>query len=125
MRACVLALAALLSLSLAGCWNGDEPPPYRTTAGGNPRQGAVVIASYGCGACHVIPGIHAAQGMVGPPLLYMSRRTMIAGEVPNTPENMIRWIKDPQSVEPGTAMPKLGLTDQQARDVAAYLYTLR
>ncbi len=99
--------------------------PHRVATGGNARRGATVIVAYGCGACHVIPGIHAANGMVGPPLMYMSRRTMIAGELPNTPENMVRWIKNPPSVEPGTAMPRLGLTDQQARDVAAYLYTLR
>jgi cytochrome c1 len=63
--------------------------------------------------------------MVGPPLDFFSRRTMIAGELPNTPDNLVRWIENPPSVEAGTAMPKLGLSDEQARDVAAYLYTLR
>jgi cytochrome c1 len=72
----------------------------------------------------VIPGIHAANGLVGPPLYFFSRRTMIAGELPNTPDNLVRWIMNPPSVEPGTAMPDLGLSDQQARDAAAYLYTL-
>jgi cytochrome c len=81
--------------------------------------------SKGCGSCHVIPGIHNAKGLVGPPLMFFSRRTMIAGELPNSPENLVRWLKDPPSVEPGTAMPDLGLTDKQAQDVAAYLYTLR
>lgn len=63
--------------------------------------------------------------MVGPPLLWFARRTFIAGELPNTPANLIRWVRNPPSVEPGTAMPVLGLDEQQARDVAAYLYTLR
>jgi cytochrome c1 len=58
-------------------------------------------------------------------LYFFSRRTYIAGELPNTVENLVRWVKDPPAVEPGTAMPKLGLSDQQALDVAAYLYTLR
>jgi cytochrome c1 len=62
--------------------------------------------------------------MVGPPLLYFSERTFIGGEVPNTPDNLVQWIRSPQSIEAGTAMPTLGLSDQQARDVAAYLYTL-
>ncbi len=126
MRWSVIAVAAVLAMGCVGCRSGgDVVHPYRVATGGNAHRGATVIAAYGCGACHLIPGIHAANGMVGPPLMFMSRRTMIAGELPNTPENMVRWIKDPPSVEPGTAMPRLGLTDQQARDVAAYLYTLR
>jgi cytochrome c1 len=77
-----------------------------------------------CGACHTIPGIDGARGQVGPPLMYFSHRTFIAGELPNKPENLVRWVTSPQAVEPHTAMPNLGLTNQQARDVAAYLYTL-
>jgi len=99
--------------------------PYRVATGGNAGDGRKVIQSAGCGACHTIPGIHAANGELGPPLNSFSRRTMIAGEVPNTPDNLIRWIENPPSVESGTAMPNLGLDDQQARDAAAYLYTLR
>mgnify|MGYP001544976079 CR=1 FL=1 len=84
-----------------------------------------MIEQYGCGSCHTIPGVRNARGLVGPPLLWWSRRTFIAGEVPNTPENLVHWIRSPRSVEAHTAMPTLGLSDQQARDVAAYLYTLR
>jgi cytochrome c1 len=84
-----------------------------------------VIGLKNCGSCHTIPGIQGARGAVGPPLYFFSRRTMIAGELPNTPENLVHWIRSPQSVIPGNAMPDLGLTDTQARDVAAYLYTLR
>lgn len=84
-----------------------------------------MIVAKGCGSCHTIPGIYTARGLVGPPLMFFSRRTMIAGELPNTPDNLVRWIRDPKLVEPGTAMPDLGLTDREARDVAAYLYTLR
>lgn len=93
--------------------------------GGDAGRGAALIASYRCGSCHTIPGIRAANGVVGPPLYFFSRRTEIAGELPNTPENLILWVRNPQSVEPRTAMPALGLDEQQARDIAAYLYTLR
>ena len=108
-----------------GCTGGQALLPYQVMNGGNPQHGRQVIQEKGCGACHTIPGIASARGVVGPPLMFFSRRTMIAGELPNSPDNLIRWIKDPKLVEPGTAMPDLGLSDQEARDVAAYLYTLR
>lgn len=119
----VVLLAA--SLSLAGCSGGKVTRPYNVALNGDPQHGKQLIQEYGCGACHMIPGIRAARGVVGPPLMFFARRTMIAGELPNSPANLVRWIEDPKSVEPNTPMPKLGLTDQQARDVAAYLYTLR
>ena len=98
---------------------------YSIAARGDARHGKQLIQSSGCGACHMIPGIHEARGLVGPPLLLFGRRTMIAGELPNSPGNLALWIQHPRSVEPGTAMPDLGLTTDQAQDVAAYLYTLR
>jgi cytochrome c2 len=125
MKAHVLLAAALPIVLLVGCTGGRETPPYRVATGGNARDGRKVIQSAGCGACHMIPGIHAANGELGPPLNSFSRRTMIAGELPNTPDNLVRWIENPPSVESGTAMPNLGLSDKQARDAAAYLYTLR
>jgi cytochrome c2 len=98
---------------------------YQPAMSGNPAEGEALIQSYGCGSCHVIPGIRTARGMVGPPLFYYSRRTIIAGELPNTPENLEAWIESPVAIEPGTAMPNLGVTGKQAQDIAAYLYTLR
>lgn len=94
-------------------------------AGGDAHRGAKLIAGIGCGACHAIPGIEGAEGKVGPPLEGVGERVFIAGVLPNTPENMIAWIKAPQAIVPGNAMPDLGLSDAQARDIAAYLYTLR
>lgn len=111
-------------LLLISCNSNMFVEPYTPTVGGNPHAGVKVMESYGCGACHTIPGVHAAYGDIGPPLAALGRRTMIAGEMPNTPDNLVHWLEDPPSIENGTAMPKLGLTDQQARDVAAYLYTL-
>jgi len=88
-------------------------------------RGRALIFEKGCGACHVIPGIRGALGLVGPPLLWWSRRTMIAGQLPNTPANLARWIQAPQLVEPNTAMPTLGLSEEQSQDIAAYLDTLQ
>jgi cytochrome c2 len=116
--------AAMAGVLLFGCVRTPtrEPPPQ--VPGGDPGRGAELISSYGCGSCHVIPGIRDADGTVGPPLTDFSDRGYIAGELPNNGDNLIRWIMDPRDVEPGTAMPDLGLTESQARDVAAYLFTL-
>lgn len=110
---------------VAGCRGGQQTKDYAVSAGGNARRGRELIQAYGCGSCHTIPGIYTARGMVGPPLVFFSRRTMIAGELPNSPDNLVHWIRNPKAVEPGTAMPNLGLTDFDAHDVAAYLYTIR
>jgi cytochrome c len=126
LRAVAFALAsASILLSTTGCNDGQATTGYTVSSIGNPAHGKQLIEGYGCGGCHVIPGVHAARGMVGPPLLYFSQRTMIAGELPNTPPNLVRWIENPKAVEPHTAMPDLGLTEDQAYDIAAYLYTLR
>lgn len=121
----MVTVAALVCV-LGGCHGApEESEPYRVHVNGDPGRGRQVIADVGCGACHVIPGIRPAVGLVGPPLLWWSRRTYIAGELPNTPDNLVRWMRSPKSIQPRTAMPAVGLDEQQARDVAAYLYTLR
>jgi cytochrome c1 len=122
-----LLIAACLGLAAAAC-RGNNPEvalAYSVPVGGDPLRGRAVIEQFDCGSCHTIPGVRGARGLVGPPLLWFSRRTFIAGELPNTPENLVRWVRAPEAVEPATAMPTVGLSDQQARDVAAYLYTLR
>jgi len=88
-------------------------------------RGRAAIERYGCGTCHTIPGVDNASALVGPPLTGIADRMILAGELPNTPENMIRWIREPQNVETNTLMPNLGVTERDARDIAAYLYTLR
>jgi cytochrome c1 len=87
--------------------------------------GKQLIVTYGCGSCHIIPGVSTANGLVGPPLEHLARRVYLAGEVPNSADFLVRWIEVPQAIEPGTAMPNLGVTEGQARSIAAYLYTLR
>jgi cytochrome c len=103
-----------------------ESPPasQQAVAGGDARRGARLIPQYGCGSCHAIPGVSGAEGGVGPPLTRFAERAYIAGALRNEPVALVRWIRFPQHVEPGTAMPDLGVTEQHARDIAAYLYSL-
>jgi putative membrane protein len=115
-------LLPILATLLGSCRDRE---PVQRVPGGEVQQGKQAIAAYGCGSCHVIPGVRQAEGLVGPPLTGFARRSYIAGEAPNTAEQLVRWIQAPQSIEPGTAMPNLGVTEQQARNIAAYLYTLR
>jgi cytochrome c1 len=112
------------SVGLGGCMGGQQTRMVSVAFPGNPHQGKKLIVSYGCGSCHTIPGVYQARGVVGPPLYFFGRRTMIAGELPNTPQNLVRWLKNPPAVEPGTAMPDLGLNQDQAQDIAAYLDAL-
>lgn len=107
---------------------GDRARAERSVApeelhlpGADAGRGRRAIRDHGCGACHVIPGIRNATGQVGPPLHGFRERGVIAGRLANTGENLARWILDPQAVSPGNAMPTLGLTEQEARDIAAYL----
>ena len=92
---------------------------------GDSKRGRGLFAVYGCTACHEIPGVAGADGVVGPPLERMAQRGYVAGVVKNTPYNLVRWIKNPLAVDPLTAMPNLHVTDKDARDMGAYLYTLR
>jgi cytochrome c1 len=121
----LLVFATAAIFLLGGCNGGQTTKAAEVGPIGNAAHGKQLIAGYGCGACHMIPGVDGARGLVGPPLFYFSERTMIAGELPNTPENLVRWIQNPHDVEPKTAMPDLGLSESQAYDIAAYLYTIR
>ena len=91
----------------------------------DPERGRVLIADYGCHACHRIPGVRQASGSVGPPLDGFGRRAYIAGILPNRPMLLTWWLRDPPALDPRTAMPALGLSEPEARHMAAYLYTLR
>jgi len=113
----------LAALALAACASGGGSGG-RVVAGGSPNQGPTAITKYGCGSCHTIPGVKRANALVGPPLVHWSRRSFIAGELANTPDNLVRWIQDPRGVEPGTDMPNLHVTPQEARNIAAYLDSL-
>jgi cytochrome c1 len=92
---------------------------------GNSSAGKIHIKRFGCGGCHTIPGLAGANGAVAPPLAEIAERAELAGHLANTPANMMRWIRDPQGISPGTGMPNLGVGEKESRDMAAYLYTLR
>lgn len=119
LRRAGLALACIAAL--AGC--GEERKSV--VPGGDIEQGLRLVTQYQCGACHVIPGVQGAAGDQGPSLDYIGRLSYIAGRIPNSPDNMVRWLRVPHAVKPGTEMPPMGLTEQEARHMAAYLYTLR
>lgn len=121
-----IAIVVLLYAAGAagGCTAGSWSDAAETT-GGDPARGVTAIQRYGCGGCHTIKGVPGASGLVGPPLDNIASRVYLAGHLPNSPQNMIRWIRFPQQVEPHTAMPDMSIPDGDARDIAAYLYTRR
>ncbi|HEX5237001.1 MAG TPA: c-type cytochrome [Sphingomicrobium sp.] len=91
--------------------------------GGDPARGEAMFIQYGCGSCHAVSDVRTATGMVGPPLDGVALRMIIAGHLANNPQNMEKWIRNPQQVSPGTAMPDLHVGEQDARDITAFLYT--
>lgn len=116
-------LAALGLCFLAGCGR-SEPPAHLRIAGADPARGLDVVQSFGCATCHAIPDVRSPRGIVGPPLDAYAQRTLLAGRLANTPAILVPFLIDPPALLPGTGMPNVGLTEEQARDVAAYLYTL-
>jgi cytochrome c len=120
-----VALPLVLAASLLAACGEAEVPAAQRVFGGSPELGRALIAAHGCNACHAIPGIGALAGSVGPPLAGFGRRAYIAGRLPNRPMMLTAWLLDPPAHDPATAMPAQGLSPPEARDVAAYLYTLR
>jgi cytochrome c1 len=110
--------AAVLAAGVAGCGGGSGGG----VAGGDPGRAPAAFAAYGCGACHTIAGIDGANADVGPPLRDFGDRDTIAGILANTGDNLVRWIRFPQQIDPGSVMPDMGVSEQAARDIAAYLY---
>lgn len=113
--------AVLVPLLLACCGQqakGSAQDP-------DPRHGVALIDKYGCGQCHVIPGVEQASGVVGPPLTSIGSRIYLAGVLRNSPDNLTAWIEHPQNFVPGNVMPEMGISHDEARDIAAYLDTLR
>ncbi|HEX2204783.1 MAG TPA: c-type cytochrome [Longimicrobium sp.] len=118
--------ALVFAIALAACGRGEEKRFADAAAltGGDPRAGREKARDAGCGSCHTIPGVPGARALVGPPLAGIAGRMYIAGRLTNTPDHLVQWIKDPTGVDSATAMPNVGLTEADARDIAAYLYAL-
>jgi mono/diheme cytochrome c family protein len=89
---------------------------------GDPTRAPEIFRRYGCGGCHLIPGVPGADGKVGGPLTDLRQRVYIGGVVNNTPENLVQWIVFPQRFSANSAMPATGISEAEARDLAAYLY---
>lgn len=128
----LIRLAAVAAQLLAGCallTGCGRPEPAMTAddplAGADAERGRRIMAHYQCGSCHVIPQVPAAAGRIGPSLERFGIRSYIAGSLPNAPQTLARWIEAPASLLPGTAMPDMGAPAVDARDMAAYLMTLR
>ena len=119
-----VAVVLFASLTFLSCDRASGDNRYMLSNADTGR-GRTAIRKYGCGSCHNIPGVSGAAGMVGPPLDHIAQRVYIAGVLPNEPDNMIRWIENPPGVDAKTAMPYMAVTPRDARDIAAYLYTLR
>jgi cytochrome c2 len=120
-RARRLLLLLVIALVALGCGRKSA-----FALGGDPSHGKQLIEEkYGCPACHSVPGVEGPRGMVGPPLDHIAIRQFLIGKLENTPQNMSKWLQNPQGFAPGNAMPNLGVTPDDARDITAYLFTLK
>ena len=116
------ALAAACIVALAACGKKVDAPRI---AGGDAAIGKKLVEQYQCGSCHAIPKVAAARGTAGPALEGFGRRSYIAGRFPNNADALTRWLSNPPAMKPGTLMPDLGIPPDDARHMAAFLYTLR
>ena len=116
------AAAVLCTLLLAAC--GEKGGTQRV-AGGDASIGKRLVAQYQCGSCHLVPDVAGSRGTAGPNLEAFGRRSYIAGRFPNAPDALAQWLVDPPAMKPGTMMPNLGVSPEDARHMAAYLYTLQ
>jgi cytochrome c2 len=119
----VLMVVVGFNVAVWGLHRHPTPPAWYVL-GASSERGRMLIQEYGCGACHTIPGIRGATGNVGPRLDRVKEQVYVAGVLPNTPQNLIFWISSPKKADPQTAMPDLGISEDDARDIAAYLYRL-
>jgi cytochrome c1 len=130
-----LAILLILLLTLAGGLasyfynetrlDAEQRDKAIAITGGDPENAPLSLVQYGCTSCHVIPNMPNASGYVGPSLVDIGKRVYIGGVLTNTPENLIRWIVNPRAIDPQSAMPATGISEPEARDVAAYLYSIR
>jgi cytochrome c2 len=124
MLAAVLVVAALVGIAWDYARTRSQVRAQAAAiTGGNPTRGEAMFIEYGCGSCHAIQNVRTATGNVGPPLDGIATRVILAGHLANNPPNMEHWIRDPQQVSPGTAMPDLNVSKGDARDITAFLYT--
>jgi cytochrome c2 len=99
---------------------------YGPPSAAEAAQGRALVASgaYGCAACHSVPRVRSPRAIVGPDLTGFARRAFIAGQLPNTSDVLIEFLKNPPAFVPATGMPNVGLSLEDARRIAAFLYTM-
>jgi cytochrome c2 len=121
----VIVAGAALAIAVADTLRSHDKLWERAaaTTGGDPHRGEAMFIQYGCGSCHHLTYVRKATGQVGPALDGIAARAVIAGKLSNTPDNLQRWIENPQAVTPGTGMPDLHVSGRDARDITAFLYT--
>lgn len=117
-RMAALTAACLLILTACAEPDTDQGP----VPGGDIDAGEEAVLEHGCASCHTIPGVESVSRTIGPDLNGFDDQLYIAGQLPNRPEELIRWIQNPQEIVPGSAMPNMGITEEDARDIAAFLY---
>ena len=125
LAALMLIILVVFGWVAVKTWNTQQETieVARALTGGDPAKAAALVTRYGCGGCHTIPGLPGADGKAAPALSDLRARVYIGGVLPNSAQNLVDWIVDPRRFSPRTAMPATGITEDEARDVAAYLYT--
>ena len=127
LRICAIAFVFVAGLAAATtiiAWRYLERNDPPTGCNGSPLRGRQLVVAYGCVGCHDVPGA-APRGDVGPTLRHIGTRVYIAGHFANEPIMMAAWLRNPDRLKPGTAMPNLGVGERDARDMTAYLATLK
>ena len=122
---CLLAMAFVAMLEFTTTFSFAQPSPTSAQTAPSLQRGQRLLTQYQCGSCHAIPGIAAARGVQGPTLEAFGRRSYIAGRIPNQAGNLARWIVQPSALVTDTTMPSMGVSPEQARDMAAYLGSLK
>lgn len=113
-------IAVVLTVAVTAC--APETPPI-DVRGGDPERGRTLVVQYGCTSCHSIPDVPSVDDeSVAPALDDLAARDFLAGRIPNRTEELIAWLQNPQLIAPGTLMPDLGVTEDDAEDIAAFLY---
>jgi cytochrome c1 len=130
LKLTVIIVLTLLAIAAALIYNdlrldAEQRRAAVSLTGGNPSAAPALIIRFGCAGCHSISGVPEAAGQIGPSLNNLARQGYVGGVVQNTTENLVNWIVDPRAIDPMSAMPRTGITHNQARDVAAYLLSLR
>ncbi|MEO6258713.1 MAG: c-type cytochrome [Thermoanaerobaculia bacterium] len=128
-RFLILIMILIMAIALTTACNRPERPPRisapPSSSAGDAARGKQLIEKYACNSCHVIPTIEGPKGSIGPSLAHVGSRPTVGGKLANTPENVSKWLQNPQAIDPENTMPNLGITPAESQDLAAFLATLR